>query len=203
MLSAFPQLTESEFADACSGLLHMFRRRGSVQQDWVSVEPHRQNATAYLRITTHLATRADSPPDGSDDQVAEEEEDEDEEALCDMVAPSAAVHYDILLSPVYCVPVLYVSIHDNLHRYAPTMTTLYKHLVPPQFKAQTADVGVMGGITITDHPATNRPVYFIHPCQTAGVMEASVDGNITAQEYLMIWIGSLGKSVGLDVPFAL
>jgi ubiquitin-like-conjugating enzyme ATG10 len=29
------------------------------------------------------------------------------------------------------------------------MTTLYEYLVPPHFKAQTENVGVIGGITIT------------------------------------------------------
>ncbi|KAH8633730.1 hypothetical protein IG631_12365 [Alternaria alternata] len=57
--------------------------------------------------------------------------------------------------------------------------------------------------SIQDHPATNRPVFFIHPCQTAGVMEASLDRNVTADEYLMIWIGAMGKTVGLDVPLQL
>ncbi|CAG5175484.1 uncharacterized protein ALTATR162_LOCUS8115 [Alternaria atra] len=83
------------------------------------------------------------------------------------------------------------------------MTTLYEYLVPPQFKAQTENVGVIGAITITDHPATNRPVFFIHPCQTAEVMEASIDRNITADEYLMVWIGAMGKAAGLHVPLQL
>jgi ubiquitin-like-conjugating enzyme ATG10 len=35
-------------------------------------------------------------------------------------------------------------------------------------------------------------------------MEASVGKrNVTAEEYLMIWIGALGKCVGLNVPLAL
>jgi ubiquitin-like-conjugating enzyme ATG10 len=55
-----------------------------------------------------------------------------------------------------------------------------------------------------EHPATNRPVFFIHPCQTAEVMEA-IAGNrrLTADEYLLLWLGTFGKCVGLDVPLAL
>ena len=35
-------------------------------------------------------------------------------------------------------------------------------------------------------------------------MEASVGGqNITAYHYLLIWMGALGKFVGLDVPMSL
>ncbi|CAO2648977.1 Nn.00g099260.m01.CDS01 [Neocucurbitaria sp. VM-36] len=81
------------------------------------------------------------------------------------------------------------------------MATLYEHLIPPHFKPQTENVGIIGGVTITDHPATNRPVFFIHPCQTAEVMEATVEGRgITAGAYMMVWIGALGKHVGLSVP---
>jgi ubiquitin-like-conjugating enzyme ATG10 len=51
---------------------------------------------------------------------------------------------------------------------------------------------------------SNRPVFFIHPCQTAEVMEASIGKkDVTAEEYLMVWIGALGKCVGLNIPLAL
>jgi ubiquitin-like-conjugating enzyme ATG10 len=55
-----------------------------------------------------------------------------------------------------------------------------------------------------EHPATNKPVFFIHPCQTAEAMEA-IAGNrrLTANEYLLLWLGAFGKCVGLDVPLAL
>jgi ubiquitin-like-conjugating enzyme ATG10 len=47
-------------------------------------------------------------------------------------------------------------------------------------------------------------VFFVHPCQTAEVMDASVGKReITAEEYLMVWIGALGKCVGLNIPLAL
>jgi ubiquitin-like-conjugating enzyme ATG10 len=57
---------------------------------------------------------------------------------------------------------------------------------------------------IQDHPATNKPVFFIHPCRTAEVIEASVSGrNIDAHDYLLMWIGALGTCVGLNVPLRL
>lgn len=63
----------------------------------------------------------------------------------------AIVVYDTVLSPVYQVPVLYFGIQDPLHRYPPTMTTLYDHLVVPHFRPQTQDTstGVIGGISMT------------------------------------------------------
>jgi hypothetical protein len=55
-----------------------------------------------------------------------------------------------------------------------------------------------------DHPITNRPAFFIHPCQTAEVMQASIgDKAVTPEDYLIIWIGALGKCVGFNIPLAL
>jgi ubiquitin-like-conjugating enzyme ATG10 len=50
----------------------------------------------------------------------------------------------------------------------------------------------------------NRPVFFIHPCRTAEVMEAIVGRRtVAAYDYLLLWIGAIGKSVGLNVPLTL
>jgi ubiquitin-like-conjugating enzyme ATG10 len=59
------------------------------------------------------------------------------------------VEYHIVLSPSYQVPVLYFNIKDPSYRSPPTMDTLYRHLIPPHFKAQAENVGVIGGITVT------------------------------------------------------
>jgi ubiquitin-like-conjugating enzyme ATG10 len=61
---------------------------------------------------------------------------------------SVVVEYDITLSPVYRVPVLYFRIKDPSFRYPPNMTTLYRHLIAGQFKSQAEHAGVMGGITV-------------------------------------------------------
>lgn len=55
-----------------------------------------------------------------------------------------------------------------------------------------------------DHPVTNKPVFFIHPCRTAEVMEACFGGrNIASYDYLLMWIGTLGNCVGLNIPMGL
>lgn len=139
---------------------------------------------------------------------------------------TASIHYDIILSPTYRVPMLYIHISDPRHRFPPTLDTLYQYLIPPQYASQTQDVGVLGGITVTvrhsfrslyirvsgrcransqqDHRIESRPVFFIHPCRTVEVMEASAGGSdVGTDEYLVLWIGAMGKCVGLDVPLAL
>lgn len=59
------------------------------------------------------------------------------------------VEYNILLSPSYQVPVLYITIKDSNRAIPSTIETLYQYVVPEQFKAQVESIGVIGGITMT------------------------------------------------------
>jgi ubiquitin-like-conjugating enzyme ATG10 len=72
-----------------------------------------------------------------------------QEILVQLPTLQVTVEYQIVLSPSYQVPVLYFNIKDPSYRSPPTMDTLYRHLIPPHFKAQAENVGVIGGITIT------------------------------------------------------
>ncbi|KAI8935763.1 hypothetical protein NX059_007283 [Plenodomus lindquistii] len=206
MLSTFPHLTTAEFDEACLALQHRFQDRGSTQDSWTSVEIINQHGTQYLRITKPLninPNHAESVEDQTDE--LDEVEDIDEQCL-PVLLPSAIVNFDIIVSPTYLVPTLYIHISDPMHRFPPTMNTLHSHLVPPEYRSQTDSVGVMGGVTIGDHPVTGRPVFFIHPCQTAGLMDEVAGkrkGGVTAEEYLLMWIGALGGCVGLNVPMGL
>ena len=48
---------------------------------------------------------------------------------------------------------------------------------------------------------TDLPAFFIHPCNTADGMEKIVhDRLVSPLEYLQIWIGLVGPSVGLYLP---
>jgi ubiquitin-like-conjugating enzyme ATG10 len=205
MLSSFPHLTSKEFERACSDLRQRYHKHCNGQDDWQSVELVHSFDTTYLSITEVLPTDLTCSVGSSEHAPEQDElEEDDEEALDTLRATPAVLYYDVILSPVYSVPVLYFSISDPQHRYPPTMDVLYKYLIPPEFKAQAEKAGLLGGVTINDHPITGRPVFFIHPCQTAEVMEASVGKrNVAPEEYLITWIGALGKCVGLDVPLAL
>lgn len=207
---AFPRLGEAEFEQGCVHLLQRFQCVRSMQTEWLSAEKLHRHGTVMLRITKPL-TRGLPSSNGSvqdADEVLDELDDlveDDEEALNESAVPPTIVVYDAVLSPVYQVPVLYFGIQDSLHRYPPTMATLYDHLVMPHFRPQTQDTntGVIGGISMAEHPITNTPVFFIHPCQTAQVMQASLHKDTTAEAYLIAWIGALGKPVGLNIPLLL
>lgn len=73
--------------------------------------------------------------------------DHEQEALVPAPGTRAGlvVEYNILLSPVYRVPVLYFF----LHGVPCTIETLYEHLVPAHSKGQAQDVGIMGGISMS------------------------------------------------------
>lgn len=207
MLPSLPHLTAAEFNEACEQLQAAFKSKGHKQEIWTSVDTIHQDDTQYLRITKALKTEPATPNIDDDDDEIDQLEEADNEALPPS-PPQPIISYDIILSPTYLVPTLYIHITDPLHRYPPTIPTLHAHLIPPAYRSQTDSVGVMGGVSITDHPVTGRPVFFIHPCQTAGVMQevlkgAMGKGNVTPQEYVLLWIGALGGCVGLNVPLEL
>jgi ubiquitin-like-conjugating enzyme ATG10 len=116
----------------------------------------------------------------------------------------ACVEYSIALSQIYRVPVLYFNFVNVPMEQARNVDTVYEHLVPSHFKDPLKEIGVMGGISMQNHPVTGRPSFFIHPCNTPTAMEAvSKPIELTPENYLMVWLGVVGSCVGLDVPFAL
>lgn len=157
MLDTFPHLTTKEFQRACSDLRQRYRRRGLEQSDWEAVEVVQHPDGAYLNITRALllpkssSCSTECEVDGDEDEtvVDDDEDDEVRHVVSESNSESRAiVHYDVILSPVYRVPVLYIHISDPLHRYPPTMTTLHEYLIPPQFRVQTDSGGVLGGVSV-------------------------------------------------------
>ena len=71
---------------------------------------------------------------------------------------------------------------------------------------------------IQEHPVLGTPFWFIHPCETASLVESwgavkiysiprldtddshSGNGIISLQNYLQIWLGMMGGTVGLHLP---
>jgi ubiquitin-like-conjugating enzyme ATG10 len=142
-LASLPHLSGLDFEAACSALSERFQRHGYKQNAWLSVEPMHNSGTSYLIIRANLH----SVPVAANDSGDEFEED-DPETLITPTQPQTLIVYDILLSPIYRVPVLYFKLSDPQHRFPQTMATLYEHVIPAQYRAQTEHVGVIGGITI-------------------------------------------------------
>lgn len=199
----FPYISPTDFEAACTQLaeLHV-QSLGSLRKGWLAAELLASNGATWLRISQRLALAKPDFTSNSDGSAVDEvEEPDDEAALSVETADRAVIVYDVVLSPSYQVPVLYFNVKDPGYHYPPTMDTLYSHIIPPVYRAEAENAGVLGGITVTDHPFTNALVFFVHPCQTAQVLEASATPNaISPLEYLILWMGSLCRYVGLTLP---
>lgn len=52
-----------------------------------------------------------------------------------------------------------------------------------------------------NHPISDRPSFFIHPCNThEALLAVNESTSINAVEYLFLWLGVVGPFVGLYVP---
>lgn len=94
---------------------------------------------------------------------------------------------------------------------------MHEYLVPKQLKSGLRNTGVMGGISMMvmksilssksaanraqNHPITDVPAFFVHPCNTAEAMQDIIGGrSISVEAYLQIWLGLVGGCVGLALP---
>ena len=132
-----------------------------------------------------------------DDEVVNQTQDGGQDLL---------IIYDIAHSPSYQVPVLYItfkpySSNDTALSILPSLDEVYDLLSPRSLQAQMQAVGVVGAVSMTDHPVSGAPAYFVHPCRTAEAME-TVTGHksMSPARYLLLWMGLVGQGVGLDVP---
>jgi ubiquitin-like-conjugating enzyme ATG10 len=176
----------------------------------------------YMRITKQISTRTEHIVDNSnagahesEEEIEDEIEDEDPEAL--FVPTTAAkrqgldrmVRYDVVYSPSYQVPVIYLTFAEATTGKStplPSADEIYDMLVPQDFKTPMRDVGVMGALSMAEHPITGMPAYFVHPCRTQEALAPLLEntshetGSEPAVQYLLLWFGVIGASVGLSVP---
>ncbi|KAH1297499.1 hypothetical protein KXX11_007366 [Aspergillus fumigatus] len=197
-LSAFPSLTPEEFSCACRAFL-------SRVQNLASDPIH--TTGAILKISRSIEHLTSQHIEGIPLELGESQEpnlcEDDPEALIrtTQTSPELHVDYDILLSPVYRVPVLYFLLQRDGHPQSLEIDAVYHLLVPDQYKRELQSVGVMGGISVGYHPESGVPAFFVHPCNTAdAMMRIAGWRKITAETYLLIWLGLVGNCVGLRLP---
>ncbi|KAI1373605.1 hypothetical protein F4677DRAFT_211712 [Hypoxylon crocopeplum] len=136
------------------------------------------------------------------DDVMAQMEDSDKEILPKSLSrpnfQAGHVRYEIHLHPTYRAPCLWFSLH-NLPADEPALDieTVFRRLVPDQFKDSLRQVGPMGGISVDHHPVTGVPSFFVHPCVLG---EAMAGFDCPKEDYLMVWLGLVGGCVGLWVP---
>lgn len=76
---------------------------------------------------------------------------------------SLTVTYDVLLSPSYRVPVLYFNVRDSSGSPITDQAAILTDVVLVNFRSQVADVGLIGGISMTvTTECTNNILYQLH-----------------------------------------
>ncbi|GAB7335169.1 hypothetical protein MBLNU13_g07000t2 [Cladosporium sp. NU13] len=217
-------LREAEFVSAIDELSAQWQKAFTgvdglhTHGDWEDVRVLERYGTRYLRITRRIvdnsrAKQASHNSQASEDEVAIPDED-DSEALVTPVGTrdcSRAVQCDIVYSPAYQVPVLYLTFAERSTRKTialPSPDEFYKALVPDDFKSPMRSIGVMGALSMAEHPITGTPAYFVHPCRTQEAMSPLLENAgpkaepCSATQYLLLWFGVIGASVGLSVPIS-
>ena len=153
-----------------------------------------------------LEPRAGTAPQVSPSMDVDEAADEDDEAVVKPTqqAGRTMVMYDVSYSPTYLTPVLYLTIKQPLDRPPMSLDKVYGMLVPALQREQLRSIGPMGSLSMTEHPVTGLPAYFVHPCKTQEAMAAISGGRqLEPLEYLIMWLGIVGPSVGLSLPVEL
>ncbi|KXS93695.1 hypothetical protein AC578_3846 [Pseudocercospora eumusae] len=175
--------------------------------EWGEVKLLQQYGVKFLRIKRNLrvseSIQASELPGSSDGEYLED----DPEAL--QTRYSAAHNevltiYDIVHSPSYQVPVLYLTAKYGSNSSSLSLAEMYRLLVPDAVRQQVEAVGVMGALSMTDNPVTSLAAYCVHPCRTQEAMQAVLSGRKAVPvQYLALWLGLAGGSVGLSVPVPL
>ncbi|KAF2168828.1 hypothetical protein M409DRAFT_20844 [Zasmidium cellare ATCC 36951] len=175
-----------------------------IQEEWQQVDEKsgwNEYDTTFLRITRSLSSLAntfDVP------QTEDEIKEDDEEALVDKTPRELLVVYDIVHSQSYQVPVLYFNFKNTSSGGKRSIEEIYQMLVPNAHGTSMQAVGQLGAITLTEHPITGIPSYFVHPCRTREALEPALQGKtVKPAEYVMLWLGTIGSSVGLDISLPL
>ncbi|KAI1327556.1 hypothetical protein F5Y16DRAFT_193751 [Xylariaceae sp. FL0255] len=217
----YPYLTAEEFAETCHYLDKRYCQAalGQTRQQW-RLDLHTAldtSATSYADLVTfvqitrpldndavenHLASRLSNVGLEADVNMMETEE-TDKEVLPRHTSsrtrfPSSHVIYEIHLHPTYRVPCLWFSLRNLPLDESPLdIETVFRRLVPEQYKQILRGQGAMGSVSIEHHPITGLPTFFVHPCLLG---DAMAPFDCSKEDYLLVWLGLVGACVGLFAP---
>eukprot|EP00037_Helgoeca_nana_P027782 m.321587 g.321587 ORF g.321587 m.321587 type:complete len:135 (-) comp27594_c2_seq2:3924-4328(-) len=113
----------------------------------------------------------------------------------------AVFEYHVVYSQAYAVPVLYFSVTELDGTPISGDEAVWRHL-PNHDENTLAQMREQTAVSQADHPALQRPFYFVHPCRTAEMLAATaVDGAATPPAELNVvlsWLSLTGREVGLN-----
>ncbi|TDZ28154.1 Ubiquitin-like-conjugating enzyme ATG10 [Colletotrichum spinosum] len=136
---------------------------------------------------------------GLNDEAMIDAEESDEAALSKPRVPDVGyVVYEVHLHPTYRMPCLWFTLHElPADEPAFNLDTVFRRLVPDDFKDALRKTSGIGGISGDHNPITGLPSFFIHPCLLGDAMSGF---DCSKEQYMMVWLGLVGGCVGLWVP---
>ena len=197
-------LTEEKFNEQCKALVSFSDK---IKDGWeLRSDVDDIYIVKKVKIPVVFREDSDNNPDVFSNTTSTKDTDSDEDSSeCEMTLedpdpcsffPSSQLvtfEYHVVYSTSYTVPVLYFNAWFSTGKLL-TVEEIWK-LAPPCSDKYSY-------ITQIDHPILARPFYELHPCRTEQLMGHldSCQGDM----YLVSWISSLGRDVGLslDIRYA-
>jgi len=181
------RITSEQFLQACSEFVALPQAQCDA---WTLQKvPALGDQVAYLSRTCFQAVQL---PVQSEDQVTVTTNGQHRRAI-------VQCRYDILYSLAHCVPVLYFMVYDASGSPIFQIEDIWELWNVKDHKTN----GAWNILSLQDHPISNTPFYFIHPCNTCNILKDChhEDGNTnsTCLKYLISWMSVVGNQFGLDV----
>ncbi|KAI7862514.1 autophagocytosis associated protein [Spinellus fusiger] len=127
---------------------------------------------------------------------------EELDVACSLHTPThtlMTIRHHIIYSPIYKLPVLYVMAYHQ-EGTPLSLEEMYEAIIPEHYhhSLKIASTSSQGSLTQADHPFLNIPAYYLHPCDTANLLETVGISQSPTLVYLQSWLSLLGPVVGCD-----
>ncbi|KAJ1646863.1 hypothetical protein J3B02_000495 [Coemansia erecta] len=209
----FPYLTRQEFVQCISGFMDKYAEAMAATGRY-TVRIVNQNATTpgkrtFLEIQTLLYNKTQANP-REQHSLSDLEQDQDIEDADPLHPPGprpppsiiGEVQYHVIYSPTWRVPTLYLRVTQG-PSVITDMDGIRRLLIGDWEVRQAVDAVEFGGaLGVQEHPELGVPFVFVHPCHTATMLRAVVQGEVRVEwrEYLAAWMSMVGGAVGLTLP---
>ncbi|KAF2759406.1 hypothetical protein EJ05DRAFT_344967 [Pseudovirgaria hyperparasitica] len=201
-LPSFPSISDQGFVEACMQLVGIYQSHGEFQSSWTKVQLDKVDSVTFMTIQRDI--EVDRNVIDADELVDDEFHEHDDHSIVKTDGPTVRARFTIIRSPTYQVPVLYFDLLDQHSKPVTDIADVYRILVPEIHRCQINSIGVIGAISMTSHPITDRPTFFVHPCRTAEALSNVVSNRpYRTLDYLMLWFGIVGSTLGLSIPVEL
>ncbi|KAJ1954122.1 hypothetical protein GGI12_005864 [Dipsacomyces acuminosporus] len=219
-LASFPHLSYVEFVECIERFAETYASRNETRYTVDIV--HGQHSETYLRIATALYAKHSTLAQGSlgaspllaDSDIEGEVEDRDPtaSALSNNAASDAAqcqvsgtVEYHVLYSRTWRVPLLFFRVLSDKSEAIMDTSRVSQMLVSDSCVREAMSAVEFGGaLGIQDHPVYGVPFMYLHPCNTAQLLQAVSSERhqirIGAREYIAAWLSLVGPAAGLYLP---